>query len=74
MLKDVSWDKVKRLCQLDDREVEMAKEMMLDPRILLKNRPNKKESWKLHPGHYLRRKYDKWQEEHHRPSPNQPKV
>ncbi len=40
------WLEAKRRCKLNDEEIQMAKEMGLNPKSLLKNIPNKNEQWK----------------------------
>ncbi|MDF2989074.1 MAG: hypothetical protein K0R50_4584 [Eubacterium sp.] len=40
------WLEAKRRCKLNDEEIQMAKEMGLNPKSLIKNIPNKNEQWK----------------------------
>jgi len=42
------WLEAKKRCKLNDEEIQMAKEMGLNPKGLIKNIPNKNEQWK-HP-------------------------
>jgi len=44
--RDIEWIETKKRCQLNVETVRMAKEMGLSPRSLIKNIPNKSESWK----------------------------
>ncbi|MBB2183557.1 hypothetical protein H0486_11795 [Lachnospiraceae bacterium MD1] len=41
------WFEAKKRCKLNDEEIQMAKEMGLNPKSLIKNIPNKNEQWKL---------------------------
>ena len=43
---DIEWIEAKKKCRLNVETVRMAKEMGLSPRSLIKNIPNKSESWK----------------------------
>ena len=43
---DIEWIEAKKRCRLNIETVRMAKEMGLNPRSLIKNIPNKSESWK----------------------------
>ena len=40
------WAEAKKKCRLNAEEVQMAKEMGLNPRSLIKNVPAKNEQWK----------------------------
>jgi hypothetical protein len=40
------WLEAKRKCKLNGEEIQMAKEMGLNPKSLMKNIPNKNEQWK----------------------------
>lgn len=40
------WAEAKRKCRLNTEEVQMEKEMGLNPRSLIKNIPAKNEQWK----------------------------
>ena len=40
------WHEARRRCKLNDEEIQMAKEMGLNPKSLIKNIPNKNEQWK----------------------------
>lgn len=44
--KDAEWEEVKKKCKLNAETLNMAKEMDLNPRSLIKNIPNKNEQWK----------------------------
>lgn len=44
--RDIEWIEAKKRCRLNVETVRMAKEMGLNPRSLIKNIPNKSESWK----------------------------
>lgn len=40
------WEEAKKKCRLNVATVQMAKEMGLNPKSLIKNIPNSKEQWK----------------------------
>ncbi len=44
--RQVLWAEAKKKCRLNAEEVQMAKEMGLNPRSLIKNIPAKSEQWK----------------------------
>src|SRR5690349_13632832 len=44
--RDSEWTEAKRLCRLSQEDVRKAKELGLNPRKLIKNRPNASERWK----------------------------
>jgi len=44
--KDNEWEEAKNKCKLNAETLNMAKEMGLNPRSLIKNIPNKSEQWK----------------------------
>src|SRR5437667_11694509 len=45
--RDDQWAEAKRRCQLSDEALQMAKELSMGPRTLLKNIPARSEPWKL---------------------------
>ncbi|MEW6733517.1 MAG: hypothetical protein AB1489_19470 [Acidobacteriota bacterium] len=57
--KETDWAEAKRRCRLSDEAVNMAKEMGLNPRKLIKNIPNKNQSWKAPVEDWVRDMYAK---------------
>lgn len=51
------WLEAKKRCKLNDEEIQMAKEMGLNPKSLLKNIPNKNEQWKAPVKIWIRNMY-----------------
>lgn len=43
---DELWQEAKRKCRLNVEDLKLAKELGLNPRILMKNIPSKSEPWK----------------------------
>ncbi|MHB1253950.1 MAG: hypothetical protein ACYCZ1_07250 [Candidatus Humimicrobiaceae bacterium] len=43
---DIKWKEAKKKCRLNAETVQMAKELGLNPKSLIKNIPNKNQSWK----------------------------
>ena len=41
------WAEAKKKCRLGEKEIQMAKELGLNPKSLIKNIPNPREQWKL---------------------------
>jgi len=44
--KDDEWEEVKKKCKLNAETLQMAREMGLNPRSLIKNIPNESQQWK----------------------------
>lgn len=44
--KDLMWAEAKKKCRLNTATIQMAKEMGLSPKSLLKNIPSKNQQWK----------------------------
>lgn len=44
--KDLMWVEAKKKCRLNTATIQMAKEMGLSPKSLLKNIPSKNQQWK----------------------------
>jgi len=44
--RDIEWKEAKKKCRLNTETVQMAKELGLNPKSLIKNIPNKSQSWK----------------------------
>lgn len=55
------WAKAKKLCRLSMEDIRMAKEMVLNPRSLIKNIPSKNEQWKALVKDWIRDMYAKRQ-------------
>uniref|UniRef100_A0A7C4TGL9 Uncharacterized protein n=1 Tax=candidate division WOR-3 bacterium TaxID=2052148 RepID=A0A7C4TGL9_UNCW3 len=45
--KEDLWKDAYRMCRLSKRHIQMAKELGLNPKSLIKNIPNPREKWKL---------------------------
>lgn len=52
------WFEAKKRCKLNDEEIQMAKEMGLNPKSLIKNIPNKNEQWKTSVKIWVRDMYE----------------
>ena len=44
--KNTEWKEAKKRCRLNIETVQMAKKLGLNPKSLIKNIPNKNQSWK----------------------------
>lgn len=44
---DPQWAKAKQVCRLNMEDIQMAKELGLSPRTLMKNQPGPSQQWKL---------------------------
>ena len=44
--KEVEWEGAKKKCKLNAETLQMAREMGLNPRSLIKNIPNESQQWK----------------------------
>jgi len=56
------WNEAKKLCKLSAQDIRMAKEMGLNPRSLIKNIPNKQQTWNLPVHEWLQSMYEERQE------------
>ncbi|MEA1960514.1 MAG: hypothetical protein U9N81_04360 [Bacillota bacterium] len=56
--KDQLWAEAKRKCRLSEEALNMAKEMGLNPKSLIKNIPSPKEQWKAPVEDWVRDMYD----------------
>ena len=52
------WIEAKKRCKLNEEEIQMAKEMGLNPKSLIKNIPNKNEQWKAPVRIWIRDMYE----------------
>jgi hypothetical protein len=59
---DPDWARAKQLCRLNMEDIRMAKELGLNPRKLVKNRPNPHELWKAPIKDWIHELYRKRQE------------
>jgi hypothetical protein len=64
--RDRLWTEAKRKCRLNDNDIQIAKEMGLNPQSLIKNIPSKTEQWKLPVKDWIRQMYQKRQEKSER--------
>ena len=60
--KNQLWAEAKRRCHLSNEALEMAKEMGLNPKSLIKNIPSPKQQWKAPVEVWIRDMYDQRQE------------
>jgi hypothetical protein len=44
---DPQWAKAKQVCRLNMEDIQMAKELGLSPKTLIKNQPSPSQRWKL---------------------------
>jgi hypothetical protein len=44
---DPQWAKAKQVCRLNMEDIQMAKELGLSPKTLMKNQPSSSQRWKL---------------------------
>ncbi len=59
--RSADWAEVKRRCRLSQQDVEMAKELGLSPRSLIKNIPNRSQPWKAPVKYWIRDLYEEKQ-------------
>ena len=64
--RDRLWIEAKRRCRLNDNDIQIAKELGLNPRSLIKNIPSKTEQWKLPVKDWIHQIYQKRQEKSER--------
>jgi hypothetical protein len=57
--RDRLWIEAKRRCRLNDNDIQIAKELGLNPRSLIKNIPSKTEQWKLPVKDWIHQMYQK---------------
>lgn len=60
--RDAEWIDAKVKCRLNNETLQMAKEMGLNPRSLIKNIPNKSEQWKAPVHIWIRDMYEECKE------------
>jgi hypothetical protein len=60
--RDAQWAEAKRLCRLSVEDVRKAKGLGLNPRKLIKNRPNPHEQWKMPVHLWVRELYERQQQ------------
>jgi hypothetical protein len=54
-----SWPEAKKLCRLNQDDIEMAKRLGFRPDALIRNRPHPKQKWKLPVKYWVRALYEK---------------
>ena len=64
--RDRLWIEAKRRCRLNDNDIQIAKDMGLNPQSLIKNIPSKTEQWKLPVKDWIHQMYQKRQEKSER--------
>jgi hypothetical protein len=57
--KEGQWNAAKKRCRLNDEEVQMAKQLGIGPRTLIKNIPSPSERWKQPVKEWVRNLYAK---------------
>ena len=57
--KDNLWKEIYRKCRLSIRHIQMAKELGLNPKSLIKNIPNPYERWKVPVRDWIEQMYAK---------------
>lgn len=57
--KNAAWAEAKKLCRLSHADIQMAKELGMTPRSLLKNIPTPKQQWKAPVKVWIRDLYEK---------------
>ena len=57
--RDAEWAEAKKKCRLNNETLQMAKEMGLNPKSLIKNIPNKSEQWKSPVNEWIQEMYEK---------------
>ena len=60
--KQTEWAEAKKKCRLNEETIQMAKEMGLNPRSLIKNIPSKTQKWKSPVHVWIREMHQKRQE------------
>lgn len=60
--KQELWIEAKKRCRLSDEDIQMAKEIGLNPKSLIKNIPNKSEQWKAPVKVWIRGMYEERKE------------
>ena len=59
---DALWSEAKKKCRLNQETIQMAKEMGLNPKSLIKNIPNEKQRWKSPVKIWIQDMYEKGKE------------
>ncbi|PIU50849.1 hypothetical protein COS91_07555 [Candidatus Desantisbacteria bacterium CG07_land_8_20_14_0_80_39_15] len=57
--RDNLWKEAYKKCRLSVKHIQMAKELGLNPKSLIKNIPNPKEKWKLPVRNWIEHMYEK---------------
>lgn len=55
------WAEAKKKCRLNEEDIQIAKELGINPKSLIKNIPNKSEPWKAPVKDWLHELYEKRQ-------------
>jgi hypothetical protein len=56
---DPQWAKAKQVCRLNMEDIQMAKELGLSPKALMKNQPSPSQRWKLPVKLWIRELHEK---------------
>jgi hypothetical protein len=57
--KNELWKEAYKKCRLSTKHIQMAKELSLNPRSLIKNIPNPKQKWKIPVREWIEQMYAK---------------
>ncbi|MFG6115532.1 hypothetical protein ACGTN9_10100 [Halobacillus sp. MO56] len=57
--KSTDWAEAKKRCRLNHEDIQMAKELGMSPKSLVKNIPSPKQQWKAPVKVWIRNMYDK---------------
>ena len=57
--KEEIWKEAYKRCRLSTRHIQMAKELGLNPRSIIKNIPSPKQGWKLPVRDWIEQMYNK---------------
>ncbi|OIJ15331.1 hypothetical protein BKP37_06590 [Anaerobacillus alkalilacustris] len=57
--KNATWEEAKKRCRLNQADIQMAKELGMTPKSLLKNIPSHKQQWKVPVKVWIRDLYEK---------------
>jgi len=57
--KDELWKEAYKKCRLSTKHIQMAKELGLNPKSLIKNIPNPKQKWKIPVREWIEQMYAK---------------
>jgi hypothetical protein len=71
--RDGLWTEAKQKCHLSNADIQIAKEMGLNPQSLIKNIPSRSEPWKVPVRNWIHEMYRKRREKAARKKPHRDK-